>query len=142
MSTSRVATLSAAARVGLDRPEDGEGEVFPLSALLPSVFSIALAAMIFAPSDADAGASFFTSSFFGSSFLAAAGVLIERTFAFGAGASPPMLRTLGPPSLVVTGLFSVPAAAEPVDPSVGRLAIVGTLAGGLSCAGAGWGCCA
>jgi len=52
----------------------------------------------------------------------ATGVPTERTFAFGLGASPPMLRTFGAPSFVVTGLFN---SEDPDEPSAGRFAIVG-----------------
>lgn len=105
-------------REGLERPDEGVGEVFPLSeALAFSVFSIALAAATLAPASAG-GASFFASSFLAAG--GADGAPIERTLAFGLGASPPMLRTLGAPALTVTGLFK---SAD--DASVGRFAIVG-----------------
>jgi hypothetical protein len=100
-----------------------------------------LAAVILAPAsagvaaadkDAAAGVSFFVSA------LGAAGTPIERTFAFGLGASPPMLRTFGAPSFVVTGLFN---SEELAEPSAGRFAIVGVGFG--ACCGvadAAWGC--
>lgn len=111
------------------------GDVFPEAAFEPSasffsVFSIALAAATFAPASAVAGVSFFAG-------VEAAGVPIERTLAFGFGASPPMLRTFGAPSLTVTGLFRSPA-----EPSAGRFAIVGVCRGACcAAAGAACGCC-
>jgi len=78
----------------------------------------------------------------GASFLAAvaAGAPIVRTFALGFGGSPPMLSTLGAPSLVVTGLYSSTDADEP---SAGRFAIVGVgLGAGCEAAEAACGCCA
>jgi len=119
-------------RDGLDRPDEGVGEVLPLSeAVVFSVFSIALAAVTLAPAS---GTSFLTSS-----FLAAGGAVVApmvRTLAFGLGASPPMLSTFGAPSFVVTGLFN---SADPDEPSVGRFAIVGVGLGGC-CEDAACGC--
>jgi hypothetical protein len=118
-----LACFSATAALGLERPEDGDGEVFPEAA--PSALEIAFTAATLLPAAGVASlAGFAGSSFLGSSFLAA-GTPIDKTFAFGAGASPPMLRTLGPVSLVVTGLFNVPAGAVPTGASE-RFAMVGT----------------
>jgi len=76
--------------VGLDRPEEGDGDVFPLVAVASfSVFSIAFAAAVLAPSSADASGL----------LLGAAGVgtPMDRTLVFGAaaaGVSPPIERVL------------------------------------------------
>lgn len=113
-------------RVGLDWPDDGLGEVLPLSVVF-STFSIALAAATLAPASGVEAAAVGAGLSLLSVFVAGvdvAGRPIERTFAFGFGASPPMLSTLGAPSFVVTGLFS---SAEDDEPSAGRLAIVGTV---------------
>lgn len=80
--------------MGLDRPEDGEGEVVPLVPTADfSVFSIALAAATFAPSSAEASLA---------AEGAGVGTPMEKIFAFGAvasGVSPPVesvLTTGGP----------------------------------------------
>lgn len=107
----------------------------PLSeAALCCVFSIAFAAATLAPvsAGASAGVSFFVA------VGGVAGVPIERTLAFGFGASPPMLSTFGAPSFVVIGLLS---SAAPAEPSAGRFAIVG-VGRGPSCWDAVCCCCA
>lgn len=122
------------AREGLDRPEDGVGDVLPEDAFsepaFSPVFSIAFAAVTLAPSSAaaslDSGAA---SSVFGSS-LAGAVPPIERTLALGLGASPPMLRTLVPPSLRTVGFG---AGSEDAAGSFGRLAMVGVCRGACVC---------
>jgi hypothetical protein len=79
-------------------------ELLPDEVALPAfspVFSMALAAAAFCPASGLFDGSGFVSSF----SLAGGGVPpMERTLALGltADPSPPMLRTLGPPSLVKT----------------------------------------
>src|SRR6202035_5134569 len=100
---------------------------------------MAFAAVTLAPSWAVAAGSL-VGSLAGSSFFAGAVAPIERTLAFGLGASPPMLKTFGAPSFVMTGLFN---SADPDEPSVGRFAMVGVCRGGCCvAAGAACGCCA
>lgn len=124
----------AAARDGLERPDDGVGDVFPEASepVFSPVFSRALAAVTFAPSSAlDSSLASPAVSSFGSSFGGAAAAPIVRTLALGFGASPPMLRTFVPPSFatVTLAVGSEDAAAG----SVGRLAMVGGCFGGWLC---------
>lgn len=129
-TASRLAPLGPA-REGLDRPEDGVGDVFPEDAFsepaFSPVFSIAFAAVTLAPSSAAASFdSGVASSVFGSS-LAGAVPPIERTLALGLGASPPMLRTLVPPSFWTVGFGA--GSEDAAAGSFGRLAIVGVCLG-------------
>lgn len=128
---------------GLDRPDEGLGDVFPLALAVDSpVFSMALAAAALAPASgfdaAAAAGSFLAASFFASSFAGAVPPM-ERTFAFGAAlaVSPPMLRTLVPPSLVVMGLFR---SAVPLPPAVGSVCRLATVGAGFCCC-CGCACC-
>jgi len=140
-TASRPAPLGPA-REGLDRPEDGVGDVLPEDAFsepaFSPVFSIALAAVTLEPSSAaaslDSGAA---SSDFGSS-LGGAVPPIERTLALGFGGSPPMLRTLAPPSLVTVGFGA--GSEEAAAGSFGRLAMVGVCLGACACCCCG-ACC-
>lgn len=129
---------------GLDRPDDGDGDVLPVFVAVSRVFSIAFAAAALEPSSAFEAASFLGwsflgSSFFGSSFLASSFLVssltapvapMERTLATLGFASPPMVRTFAPLSLVCIGLFR---SDDTACGSVGRLAMVG--------AGFADGCC-
>lgn len=147
-STSAVCSCSTAtasrlgplgpAREGLDRPEDGVGDVFPEDAFsepaFSPVFSIALAAVTLDPSSAVGSlVSGAASAVLGSS-LGGAVPPIERTLALGFGASPPMLRTLAPPSLETVGFGA--GSEEAAAGSFGRLAMVGVCLGACCC------CCA
>lgn len=88
---------------GLERPEDGVGEVFPLEGA-SLVFEMALAAVAFAPAAGLVAGSFLASSFFLASVFAVSSLLgpvppIDRTFAaLGLVVSAPRVRTLVPPS--------------------------------------------
>lgn len=141
-SAARAAALAAPeVREGDERPDDGVGEVFPLAdAGAFSTFSIAFAAVTLAPASADADGV----SFFGSSFFAGAGVPIERTFAFGFGASPPMLKTFGasPPMLKTFGApsFTATGLFRSAEPSAGLFAIVGVCRGDCDDWAAACGC--
>lgn len=136
-AASRAAPL-AATRVGLDRPDDGVGDVFPEEAfsepVFSPVFSRALAAVTLAPSSGvDSSLASAGAASFGSSLGGAEVPPIVRTLAFGLGASPPMLKTFVPPSFATVTL--VVGSGDAAAGSVGRLAMVGGV-----CLG-GWFCC-
>jgi hypothetical protein len=97
---------------GLERPEEGVGEVLPL-AVAAAVFLMALVAVAFAPASgaAAAAAAALAGSFLGSSFLTGSALAVggvppmERTFAaLGLVVSAPRVRTLVPPSFWIGGL--------------------------------------
>lgn len=149
-STSAVCSCSTAAasraaflappRVGLDRPDEGVGDVFPEEALSEAVafspvFSMAFAAAALEPASGLASAAE-VSSFFGSS-LAGAVPPMDRTLALGLGASPPMLRTFVPPSFAMVTLA---VGWEEVAAASGRLAMVGVCFGAC-CFGCDGCCC-
>lgn len=139
-AASRVAALGPA-RDGLDRPEEGVGDVFPegvsLEDVFSPVFSMALAAVTLEPSSGLASSllSAAAASFFGSSFAGAVPPIV-RTLAFGLGASPPMLRTFVPPSFATVTLAD--GSADAAAGSVGRFAMVGVCLGACDCCWCCW----
>lgn len=133
-SASRCAALLSAG-VGLDFPDDRDGDALPLGdAADLSDFSSAFAAVTFAPSSAE-GASFGAVSV-GADVAPAASPPMDRTFVFGAADSTPTERvfTTGGPEVVAvsasfgTGFELVGVAASP---PVGLFRMPGVRTGGF-----------
>ena len=136
-SASLLASLTSAA-VGLDLPDEGDGDVVPFRAVLDlSVFSMALAAIVFAPSSAEA------SGF--DAGAAGVGTPMLNTFVLAAGAvsSIPIDKVLtgaGPEEGAGFDGGGAAAGGRPELPSVGLFAIVGILCGCCCCDDCGCRC--
>ena len=121
--TASVSTFLISAGVGEDLPEDAGVKVLPFGVVAEdfSVFSIALAAVTLAPSEADgAGSSFFLGG--------VEGVVstIESTFGFPTEPSPPIDNDF------TTGAAGVGEAVDAgLDVGTGGLATVGSVPVGL-----------